>query len=118
MPRSAALPNGAFSVCRGLDDRGMGQPTLRTERLRLEPLADEHLDLEIELDSDPAVLRYLDRQVPTRADILRAHRRRLERGLEVPGLGIWLGFADDGFVGLWMLQPPHGPDQPKVAGEA
>jgi RimJ/RimL family protein N-acetyltransferase len=96
----------------------MGQPTLHTERLRLQPLADEHLELEVELDSDPEVLRYLDRRVPSRAEIEQAHRRRLARGAEVPGLGIWMGFAGDGFVGLWMLQPPHGPDQPKVAGEA
>lgn len=94
-------------------------PTLRTSRLRLEPLADEHLDLEVELDSDPEVMRFLSRRGPRpRADIEQAHQRRLVRAREVPGLGVWMGFADDGFVGLWMLQPPHGPDQPKVAGEA
>ena len=37
---------------------------------------------------------------------------------EVPGLGFWVGFAGGDFVGWWILQPPHGPDQPKVAGEA
>ena len=118
MPRPASLPDGAFSFAPVATIDRMGQPTLRTERLRLEPLADEHLDLEVELDADPEVLRYLDRQVPTRADVVRAHQRRLARGQEVPGLGIWLGFTEDGFVGMWMLQPPHGPDQPKVAGEA
>lgn len=34
------------------------------------------------------------------------------------GLGFWVGFADDTFVGWWILQPPHGPDQAKVAGQA
>lgn len=94
----------------------MSQPTLRTERLRLEPLADEHLDLEVELDADPEVLRYLVNRGRTRAEVEQAHKGRLDRARD--GLGMWVGFADDGFVGLFMLQPPHGPDQPDVEGEA
>jgi hypothetical protein len=31
----------------------MSQPTLHTGRIRLVPLADEHLEYEVELDSDP-----------------------------------------------------------------
>jgi hypothetical protein len=43
------------SVC----DRGrVPQPILRTACLLLVPLADRHLDLEVQLDSDPEVLRY------------------------------------------------------------
>jgi hypothetical protein len=38
----------------------MTQPTLSTARLRLLPLADEHLNFEVELDSDPEVMRYID----------------------------------------------------------
>jgi RimJ/RimL family protein N-acetyltransferase len=63
-------------------------------------------------------MRYLTNGGRTRAEVESAHRRRLERARSVPGLGMWAGFAEDGFAGLWMLQPPHGPDQPKVAGEA
>ena len=37
----------------------MPQQTLHTERLALVPLADEHLEWEIELDSDPEVMRFL-----------------------------------------------------------
>lgn len=37
----------------------MSQPILRTDRLVMLPLAEEHLELEVELDSDPEVLRYL-----------------------------------------------------------
>nr|WP_042177958.1 GNAT family N-acetyltransferase [Kibdelosporangium sp. MJ126-NF4]CEL12878.1 GCN5-related N-acetyltransferase [Kibdelosporangium sp. MJ126-NF4]CTQ98563.1 GCN5-related N-acetyltransferase [Kibdelosporangium sp. MJ126-NF4] len=96
----------------------MAQSTLRTERLTLVPLADEHLEAEVELDSDPEVLRYLSTQASSRDEVERAHRRRLAAAREVPGLGFWIGFAEDGFVGMWLLQPPHGPDQPKVAGEA
>lgn len=37
----------------------MAQPTLQSDRLRLVPLADEHLELEVEPDSDPEVMRYI-----------------------------------------------------------
>ena len=43
---------------------------------------------------------------------------RIAAARQVPGLGFWAGFAAGEFVGWWILQPPHGPDQPKVAGEA
>ena len=96
----------------------MAQLTLHTERLRLVPLADEHLQFEIELDSDPEVMRYITGRALSRDEVERAHRRRLAAADEVPGLGLWAGFADDEFVGWWILQPPNGPDQPRVAGEA
>jgi RimJ/RimL family protein N-acetyltransferase len=96
----------------------MAQPTLRTERLTLVPLADEHLQFEIELDSDPEVMRYITGRARSRAEVEQAHQRRLAASDEVPGLGFWAGFADDEFVGWWILRPPNGPDQPRVAGEA
>jgi len=37
----------------------MSQATLHTARITLVPLADEHLKHEVELDSDPEVMRYL-----------------------------------------------------------
>jgi RimJ/RimL family protein N-acetyltransferase len=96
----------------------MAQPTLHTERLSLVALADEHLRFEIELDSDPEVMRYLTGRGLSAEEVEQAHRRRLATAEEVPGLGFWAGFADDDFVGWWILQPPNGPDQPRVAGEA
>lgn len=96
----------------------MAQPTLRSRRLTLVPLDDEHLELEIELDSDPEVMRYLSGRALSRAEVERAHHRRRTASRDVPGLGCWVGFAEDGFVGWWLLQPPHGPDQPKIPGEA
>jgi len=96
----------------------MTQPTLCTERLELVPLTDAHLELEIVLDSDPEVMRYLSGRAQSRAEVERAHLRRVAAAREVPGLGFWVGFAGGDFVGWWILQPPHGPDQPKVAGEA
>lgn len=96
----------------------MAQPTLHTRRLLLVPMADEHLELEIELDSDPEVMRYLTGRALSRGEVERAHHRRRAVALEVPDLGFWVGFADGEFIGWWILQPPHGPDQVTVPGEA
>jgi RimJ/RimL family protein N-acetyltransferase len=94
------------------------RPTLRTARLELIPLNDDHLEFEVELDSDPEVLRYLYGRALTRAEVQQAHQRRLRAGDKIPGLGVWVGFHAERFVGFWMLQPPHGPDQREVPGEA
>ena len=103
----------------------MPQPILHTDRLVLEPLADHHMELEVELDSDAEVLRYLSLRAHTPEETRARHAQRMERGREVDGLGMWMGFLDDGrardsssFVGLYMLTPPHGPSQPKIAGLA
>lgn len=96
----------------------MAQPILHTERLRLEPLGDEHLECEIALDSDPEVMRYINGRAGSRAEVERAHSRRLRVGRDAPGFGFWAGFADDVFVGWWILQPPNGPDQPRFLLEA
>ena len=102
----------------------MPQPVLRAERLVLVPLADEHVDLEIELDSDPEVLRFLFPRAQTPDETRAHHEERMARAREVDGLGVWSGFLDgarpDGttFVGLFMLNPPHGPSQPKLPGLA
>jgi RimJ/RimL family protein N-acetyltransferase len=96
----------------------MARLTLHTARLGLVPLADEHLQFEIGLDSDPEVMRYITGRALSPPEVEQAHRRRLAAADEVRGLGFWAGFADDDFVGWWILQPPNGPDQPRVAGEA
>ncbi len=96
----------------------MSQPTLTTARIVLVPLADEHLELEVELDSDPEVMRYLGAGARSRTETEEAHKRRRSAAQKVPGLGFWVGFVDGEFIGWWILQPPHGPDQPEVEGEA
>jgi len=88
------------------------QSRLRTRRIQLIPLADEHLELELELDSDPEVLRYLSSRARTRAEVEAAHRRRRAVASRIPGLGFWVGFVGGRFVGWWILQPPDGSDQP------
>ncbi|MFI1994777.1 GNAT family N-acetyltransferase [Actinoplanes sp. NPDC020271] len=105
----------------------MGQPTLRTERLLLVPLQDHHFDLEVELDADPEVLRHLWGRARTRDEVVGSHAERMALGGKVDGLGYWMAFGTDGgrrgssapeteagaeFVGLMMLPPAHGDDQP------
>jgi len=94
------------------------QQTLRTARLTLVPLADEHLEWEVALDSDPEVMRYLSGRASTREEVEAGHARRMAAAQKVDGLGFWIGVVDDEFVGWWILQPAHGPDQPDDPGVA
>jgi hypothetical protein len=69
-------------------DRGqVPQPVLWTARLLLVPLADRHLDLEIQLDSDPEVLRYLGGRAQSAAEVAESHARRMTLTARVDGLG-------------------------------
>ena len=90
----------------------MPQQTLHTERITLVPLADGHLEWEAELDSDPEVMRYLSGRASTREEVESSHAIRMAAAQKVDGLGFWIGLVDDEFVGWWILQPAHGPDQP------
>ncbi|MEV6288123.1 GNAT family N-acetyltransferase [Kribbella sp. NPDC051770] len=94
----------------------MEQLTLKTGRLELVPLGDRHLELEVLLDSDAEVMKYLGGKARSRAEVEVAHARRM--GCAEGGLGFWVGFDDVGFVGWWLLRGPYGPDQPQVEGEA
>jgi len=97
------------------------QQILETERLRLVPLSDDHLEHEVALNADPRVVRYLRSRPMTREETEEGHRFWLAQARDVDGLGVWAGFTKaepERFVGIWMLQPPHGPSQEKVSGEA
>ena len=96
----------------------MPQQTLQTERITLVPLADAHLEWEVELDSDLEVMRYLTGRASTREEVESGHARRMAAAEKVDGLGFWVGLVDDEFVGRWILQPAHGPDQPDDPGVA
>lgn len=94
-------------------------PVIHTQRLTLVPLADPHLELEVELDSDPEVMRYLSGRASTRDEVVASHAQRMALGRKVPGLGYWIAFGTNAdFVGLMMLPPAHGPDQPDDPGVA
>lgn len=92
---------------------------LQTARLRLIPLSEEHLEHEIELDSDPEVMRYLGSgRARTREEVEPLHRARLAVAGRVPGLGFWAGYVGGEFAGMWILEPPERPDQGPVDGQA
>jgi RimJ/RimL family protein N-acetyltransferase len=95
----------------------MAQATLRTARIRLVPLSDDHLEHEVELDADPEVMRYLG-PPRSRQEVESFHRRRVAAATKVPGLGFWVGFVDGAFVGWWILEPPHRVDHGRVEGQA
>jgi RimJ/RimL family protein N-acetyltransferase len=105
----------------------MPQPILRTTRLLLVPLEDRHFELEAHLDSDPEVLRYITGRACSRDEVAVSHSQRMALSGKVDGLGYWMAFGSDGgvpgptsperenggdFIGLMMLPPAHGPDQP------
>lgn len=97
----------------------MVQALLCTRRLALVPLADEHLRFEVELDSDPEVMRYLgDGRARSLAQVEDGHRCRLASAARAPGIGFWAGFLDNGFVGWWALEPPTRDDQGPGTGHA
>lgn len=105
----------------------MPQPVLSTQRMLLVPLDDRHLRWEQHLDSDPDVLRYISGRAHTRAEVARSHATRMELTRRVEGLGYWVAYGTEGgrpgshrpsdenagaFLGLLMVPPAHGPDQP------
>ncbi len=96
----------------------MPQQLLQTERITLIPLADEHLEWEFEVDSDPEVMHFLSGRGSTRDEVEAHHARRIAAAQKMDGLGFWVGFVADDFVGWWTLQPAHGPDQPDDPGQA
>jgi RimJ/RimL family protein N-acetyltransferase len=97
----------------------MPQSVLRSSRIVLVPLVDEHLEYEVELDSDPEVMRYLGNgKARTREQVEEYHRHRLAAAALVPGLGFWVGFVDERFVGWWLLEAPERADQGPVEGQA
>jgi len=93
------------------------QASLTTERIRLVPLSDAHLEYEVELDSDPEVMRYLTGSERTRSQVEESHLKRMATAEPVPGLGFWVGFVGDDFVGWWLLEPAGWGEGRLVEGE-
>ncbi|KIW12503.1 hypothetical protein PV08_09780 [Exophiala spinifera] len=82
------------------------QPVLRTERLVLRPLGPEHFEYTRQLDFDPDVMRYVLTGKPlTPEQAVEVHQWLMDAAKPVPGLGCWVGFIDEDFVGWWVLAP-------------
>lgn len=80
------------------------RPRLRTERLDLEPLTSRHLDLLVELDADPEVLRFIWGRALSREESLHHSRRRIDPEGASRGIGAWVGLEEGRFAGWWTLQ--------------
>lgn len=88
---------------------------LETERLTLRRFTADEADLLIELDSDPAVMRYLSGGAPTAPELVRErHLPNIIAGYDKWGgkLGLFAAHERDGgaFIGWFILRPePDGP---------
>lgn len=90
------------------------RPVLTTERLRLEPLTGDHTELLVELDSDPEVLRFIFGRALSREEVVEEWMpKRTSPAADARGLGYWVGFAGEDFVGWWCLG--HDPARPETA---
>ena len=81
------------------------RPVLHTPRIRLDPLTEEHIELLVELDSDPEVLRFIWGRGLSRDEVVRQWLpRRLRPDAAARGIGYWAGFdGSDHFLGWWAL---------------
>ncbi|MFJ9417795.1 GNAT family N-acetyltransferase [Streptomyces sp. NPDC101227] len=88
---------------------------LETERLALRHFTADDADLLIELDSDPAVMRYLSGSIPTAPELIRERDLpNILAGYEKwdGDLGLFAAHEKDGgaFIGWFLLRPePAGP---------
>lgn len=85
------------------------RPVLHTERLELRPLTEEHLELLVELDSDPEVMRHITGRAGTRPEVEAQFPRRTDPAHAAQGLGFWAALPRDldNFLGWFALKPPH-----------
>ncbi|MBA3824625.1 MAG: GNAT family N-acetyltransferase [Ktedonobacterales bacterium] len=91
---------------------------LETERLALRRFTMADVDLLCELDSDPAVMRYLNGGTATPravivSDVLPAF---LHSYAPIDGFGVWAALAKDNgdFIGWFSLRPLNGADAQDV----
>ncbi|MGC7102287.1 GNAT family N-acetyltransferase [Amycolatopsis lurida] len=94
---------------------------LETERLTLRWITESDADLLVELDSDPAVMRYLTGGVPTSRERVETHflPRMLSHGRRFPGYGFFIAHEKTSgeFLGWFHLRPdPDGPDDEPELG--
>src|SRR4051812_3020756 len=96
------------------------QETIETERLVLRPFTETDGDNLFELDSDPAVMRFINGGYPTSREV--AHNEDLpwfvEYGERVPGCGFWAAIekATGEFAGWFLFRPPEdgSPNEPEL----
>ena len=88
---------------------------LETERLSLRPLVLNDMDLLVDLDGDPEVMRYItDGKPQTREHYEKRIPELLNYMKENPGLGLWIASlkGPSEFIGWYILK--HLPDDGEV----
>jgi RimJ/RimL family protein N-acetyltransferase len=94
---------------------GLTLPILTSQHLRLVPVCDEHLELLAGLNSDPEVMRFIRGRPATPEETRQEwERRRGPQTDEDRGLGYWVGFEGDRFVGWWSASSFAG--DPTMSG--
>lgn len=93
----------------------MPQAHLRTERLELVPLSEEHLPFLVELNSDPVVLRHLFTRALTPEETEERMHTWLRSARETEALGKWIGYEEGEAVGLYMFELPDNPPRTDAA---
>ena len=79
-----------------------GRRRLKTDRLTLEPASTEHLEHLVNLNSDADVMRFILGRAATQDETVAEWEKRLgPQSDESRGLGYWVGFAGEDFVGWW-----------------
>lgn len=85
------------------------RPTLRTARLALRPMTTDHLDLLVELHSDPEVMRHLTGRAGTAEDVVEVWLpQSTDPDHDARGMGSWSAYQHEVFVG-WFGLTPRGP---------
>ena len=83
--------------------------TLHTDRLRLEPVTDDHLRLLVQLNSDAEVMRFLIGRAATPEETYAEwERRRRDQSDDERGLGYWVGFEGQDLAGWWSASAYAG----------
>ena len=82
----------------------MRRPVLNSTRIELRPMTLQHLPLLHDLDSDPLVMEFLLGRARTSQEIDEFWAPRCaDRVADQVGLGWWVGFEGDTFLGWWDL---------------
>ncbi|MCQ9367286.1 GNAT family N-acetyltransferase [Brevibacterium sp. 91QC2O2] len=82
----------------------MTRPVITTQRLELRPMTPAHLPLHRQLDTDPKVMRFLLGRARSLAETDEFWTPRCaDTSADAVGLGWWVGYAGDRFVGWWDL---------------
>lgn len=90
-----------------------GQAVLKTERLELIPLRNEHREHTMKLDMDPEVMKTVAFGRPfTEDEAIQVHTWLMQSAQTLPGYGCWAGFSQGEFVGWWIIAAVPEQDAP------